>query len=98
MVSRGHHSDADDNADKKVRFEWLLLGFMTKELLPQKGPGPTPCHTKYQQRRFRNPAHAFTRRHFICAIHDHRQHIDQQQPHHHWIRGKNAADRSKNQE
>jgi hypothetical protein len=42
MVSCRHHGDADDNADKKVRFEWLLLGFMAKELLPQNGPRPAP--------------------------------------------------------
>lgn len=98
MVNRRHYGDADDDADEKVAFEGLLLGFMAKELLPRNGARPATSHAKYQQCRFRNPAHPLSRRHFIGAIHDQRQHIDRQKPHEQRMGGKKAADRSENQE
>ena len=98
MVNRSHHGDADDDADEKVAFEGLLLGFMAKELLPRNGARPATSHAKYQQCRFRNPAHPLPRRHFIGAIHDQRHHVDRQKPHDQRMASKKAADRSDNQE
>lgn len=95
MVKHRHHADADHDAQEKVGFEGLLLGFMAKKLLAHNGARPTSCHAKYQQCSFRYPAHPFTRRHFISAIQSQRQHIDQQKPYHHRIRGQKATDRSK---
>lgn len=98
MIKRRRRGDADDNADEKVGFERLLFGFMAKELLAHNGTRPAARRAKYQQRSFRDPAHAFARRHFIGAIHAHRQHIDQQKPHAQRTRSKKAAYRSEYQE
>ena len=97
MINGRHHGDADDDADEKVAFEGLLLDFMAKELLADNGARPATCHAKYQQCRFRNPAHPLPRRHFIGAIHDQRHHVDRQKPHEQRMGGKKAADRSENQ-
>lgn len=98
MVNHRHHGDADHDADEKVRFERLLLGFMAKELLPHNGARPATCYAKYQQSSFRHPAHPLPRRHFIGAIQDYCQQIDQQKPRDQRIGSKQAADRSGHQE
>ena len=98
MINGRHYGDADDDADEKVAFEGLLLGFMAKELLPRNGARPATSHAKYEQCRSRNPAHPLSRRHFIGAIYDQRQHIDRQKPHEQRMGSKKAADRSDNQE
>ena len=41
MINGRHHGDADDDADEKVAFEGLLLGFMAKELLSHIGEEAT---------------------------------------------------------
>ena len=98
MIRCRHHSDADNDADKKTGFKRLFLGFMAKELLAYNGARPAARHAEDQQRGFRDPAHPFARRHFIRAIYGHRQHIDQQKPDNQRIRGQQTADGSENQE
>lgn len=42
MINGRHHGDADDDADEKVAFEGLLLGFMAKGCWPTMAPGQPP--------------------------------------------------------
>lgn len=48
MIKRRRRGDADDNADEKVGFEGLLLGFMAKELLAHYGAWPAARHAEDQ--------------------------------------------------
>lgn len=91
----------DDNiqyhTDDEVCFEWLLLGFMAKEMLPNKRATPPAHSPEYQQSRFWHSPPCLTSCHFVHPINHQRQYVGKQQPYNKGMGCKNTSERREDQ-
>lgn len=67
-IDRHRNYNTHYHTDDKVCFEWLLLRFMTEELLPNNRTVSPTDNPKHQQSGFRHSAPGFTCRRFIYTV------------------------------